>query len=113
MLTHKVVMRFRSLSNANVVTQPAFAWRNLDWAIVGRTLFSFPVLKGVILGLDTREDMIDFDNIARVHMSRLHGTGVFRYALWDPNEVDWQGWRGTWLRASPDSDKTERTLLYP
>lgn len=111
-LIRKLTMLFQSLSNANMVTQPAFIWRNFDWAIVGTALSSFPVLRRVIVGLDTREDMVDFDNIARAHMSRLHGTGVFQYALWDLNEVNWRNGTGSWLRASFDSDETERTFLY-
>lgn len=109
---HKVVMKFGPLLNPNMVTYPRFVWKNLDWDVVGRTLSSFPELRRVIVGLDAREDMVDFDNIARAHMSRLHGTGVFKYALLDPNEAK-PGSLRAWLRASPDSDETERTFLYP
>lgn len=104
-------MRFRLLSNPNLDTQPAFVWRNLDWDIVGRTISSFPRLTRVIVGLDSREDIVEFDNIAKIHMSHLHGTSVFKYALWDPNGVNWLIVKGTWLRASCDSDDTERTPL--
>lgn len=112
-LIRKIVMRLTLPSISSLDAQPAFVWSNLDWAIVGRTLSSFPGLRRVIIGLDTREDMIDFGNVARVHMSRLHGTGVFKYALWDQNEANRHGPRGTWLRASLDSDETECMLLCP
>lgn len=87
--------------------------REPDWAIVDTVVFSFPALKRMVVGLDSREDMICFEEeVAMVHMPRLSGSGMLKYALWDPAGVDRHGQKGTWLRASPDSDDTERVSFF-
>lgn len=85
-------------------------WRTLDWGIVGGIISSFPLLMKAIIGLESREDVIAFDDVAKVHMPRLHSSGMFRYALWDPDGINQWDTQGTWLRAYPGSASTEGML---
>lgn len=85
--------------------------REPDWTIVDTIVFSFPALTRMVVGLDSREDMVRFEQeVAMVHMPRLSGSGMLKYALWDPPGFDLIGY-GTWLRASPGSDDTEGVSL--
>lgn len=93
------------------VARSEISWRNHDWTGVGETLSSFPALNRVVIGFESREDMIDFDEVAKRHMSRLRRCGVFMYALWDPNEPDRYGEKGTWLRVSPDLDDIQGMIF--
>lgn len=79
-----------------------------DWGVMGRALSSFPALERMTVGLDSREDMLRFEEqVAQVHLQRLSGSGMLRYALWDPTGGNRSGFAGTWLRASPNSEDTE------
>ena len=72
-----------------------------DWTVVGRALSSFPVLRKITVGLDSRVDMVRFEEqVAQVHLRRLSSSGMLRYALWDQDGDEW-------LRASPNFEDTE------
>lgn len=72
----------------------------------------FPALKRMVVGLHSREDMVRFEQeVAMVYMPRLSGSGMVKYALWDSIGVGRGGFKGTWLRASPYSNDTERASL--
>lgn len=72
---------------------------------LGEILAAFPALKRVIVGCESREAMMWFEEeVAAV--PRLSDSGMLRYALWDPTGR-------MWLRASPSSDVTQRMSFCP
>lgn len=82
---------------------------------MGNIVSLFPGLERVVVGFDSRDSMIRFDeDIAKAHMRHLLSSGILKYALWDSKAArDGYGNAGTWLRASPGSNDTQRVFFYP
>lgn len=76
------------------------------------TTRSFPRLEKILLGFDTRNDMMHFEEeVVRRSMPNLSGSGKLKWALWDSKARNRWDSEGAWLRASPYSDNTEGTYI--
>lgn len=84
------------------------------WPTLVPTLSSFPHLTQIVVGLSSREDMLDFaatTATATAGATMIMGRLSVKYALWDPDGYNSMGYRGTWVRASPGFDGVECMLF--